>query len=403
MWALQQGADPIRQIEAYYDDLDFRRFETAYQRLNPETRPDFDQFMLNMSVQGGLVASYSKLEELKTDILIQEQDYMEVAVNAKYITALSYYSDTVTLNLSRSDEHGWSIEPGLVDVTVPPEQFVRRPTVEWLSQGRGRPTTETTDFADILDRPELQILSSQLVAREGTRYSIVGELMNIDADPADITVTGYMYDTEGNELTWYNAGAGMAHKLMPQDITPFRVDFEGVAGILLADAAKNFSFEPNETWDYVLPTGAELGDYDVFAKAVITARDLDREVGIQGLTVAENAGSFNIEGQLINSGLAEAVIPHIFVTYYSEDGKVMWVDHHFLPESVRAQRALDFSVPVTPIEELEILEKPGHEYSNSLTNLAFGSGPRSDFIPMPPESGYDYARVSLNYFTGGTR
>ena len=61
IWLQNRNSDPERIVEAWYDDLDFRRFRDAYNRLNPQTRPDFEQFMLEQSVQSGLVASYAKL------------------------------------------------------------------------------------------------------------------------------------------------------------------------------------------------------------------------------------------------------------------------------------------------------------------------------------------------------
>ena len=42
-----------------------------------------------------------------------------------------------------------------------------------------------------------------------------------------------------------------------------------------------------------------------------------------------------IDTQLVNTGTVEAVIPHVLVTYYDEDGAVAWVQAEFLSESIR--------------------------------------------------------------------
>ncbi|MCB0156485.1 MAG: hypothetical protein KDD83_00005 [Caldilineaceae bacterium] len=394
-------SDPIRQVEGYYDDIDFRRMGDAYARLNPATRPTYEQFLLEQSVQGGLVASYSKLDTLATQIVTAEPDYLEVDATATYITALDYYTDTARLTLTRSDAHGWTIEPQPVDVSVPPEQFARRARVDYLSQGRARVTDDTTSFADILARPELAILSTRLLLRADGRFSLVGELMNTDVDPADVTVTAYLYDTAGNELTWYNAGDGMMHKLPPLDITPFRVDFEGVAGMALEETAEALSFRPGASWGYVLPDDAALGAYNVFGKAVVTGRDLARDLAVQDLSATIDGGRLTLAGTLANIGLDEALIPHVFVTLYDEAGAVAWVEHVYLPDAVRPQRRQDFTIPVTPDTELDTVDIPGSAFTNALTDPPVTPGPRPDFIPLPPASGYAYARVSAHAYDGG--
>lgn len=396
-----QGSDPVTQVEQYYDDVDFRRYGDAYQRMNPATRPNYEQFLIDLSVQGGLVASYSKLETLETDIVVEEPDYAEIDATATYITALSYYTDTERLFLTRTDEDGWVIEPKPVDVSVPPEQFARRAQIEYLSQGSTRPADESSSFATLLDRPELALLSGRLLVREGGRFSVVGEVMNTDVDPADVTVTAYLYDSEGNELTWYNATDGMMHKLPPLDITPFRVDFEGVAGMALDETAEALSFRPGATWDYVLPEDAELGSYNVFAKGVVTGRDLGRNLGIQDLVAEFVDDELSVNGTLVNVSLREAVIPHVFVTLYDEEGAIVWVDHFYVPQSIRAQRRQDFRIPITPRADIGVIDIPNGAFSNALTDPPVPPGPRADFLPLPPESGYSYARVTVHDYDGG--
>lgn len=401
IWWQNRQSDPTRIVEAWYDDLDFRRFRDAYDRLNPQTRPDFEQFMLEQSVQSGLVASYAKLENVETSVLLDEAAHKEIRADVRYITALSYYTDTVDFTLNLLPQTGWVIEPQPVDVRVPPEQFQRQTGVDYLSAGRRRVSSAVTDFADVLDRPELEILSADLLMDGNGRFSLVGELINTDVDPADVTVTGLIYDDEGELLTWYNAGAGMIHKILPLEITPFRIDFEGVAGLALEEAAESLSFAPGTMWDYLLPTDVQLGRFDVFAKAVVTGRDLGRSLGVQHLAVVETGDGLALQGELINSGLDEAVIPHLLVTLYDETGQVLWVDHHFLREGVRSQRSLPFRVPVTPAEAITSLGLPGNIYSNILAEETARRGPRADFVALPPGYGYAFLRVSVHYFAGG--
>lgn len=398
IWRQAYQNRPQAVVTAYYEDIDFKRFQAAYQRLNPATRPDFESYILTLSVQGGLLPSYSRLDRLTMTTLIDEDDYQQVAVTAQYITALSYYTNTTTLALQRTAEGIWAIEPPPINLKAAPDQFLRSAEVGWLAQGR-RTISHTTNFADILDRPELAILSARLVVRAPERFSLVGELLNNDVDPADVTLTGAIYGENEELLTWYNAGDGMMHKMLPFEITPFRVDFEGVAGTALSKVAADITFAPGATWDYRLPAATTLKKFEVNAKAVVTQRDLLRAVGVQALRVTPDAaGALSLSGELINNGLRDATVPHLLITLYDEAGEVQWVDHHYLPLAIRPQYTQPFTVPLTPAAAIRDLQLPGDRYASARHGGLKLQSPRLDFVPLPPGYGYHYLRVSVNYF-----
>ena len=83
-------------------------------------------------------------------------------------------------------------------------------------------------------------------------------------------------------------------------------------------------------------------------RALVTSRDLDRDIGTQQLRVMRDAaGQWMVYAQLINNGVREATIPHVMVTYYDQGGKVAWVDDLFVNEAIRSQRTLDIALPLT--------------------------------------------------------
>ncbi|MEZ4865133.1 MAG: hypothetical protein R3C14_27705 [Caldilineaceae bacterium] len=399
LWQHYRRNQSAAVIAAYYDDLDFKRFQAAYFRLNPAKRPTFAQYMLELSVEGGLLPSYSKLDSLTLTTLSWESDYQQVAVTARYITALAYYTATNTLTLERAPAGQWFIDPAPTDPATPPEQFLRRAEVNWLAQGRRRVTGNTTNFADVLDRPELAVLSARLVVCPPGHFSLVGELLNRDVDPADVTVSGLIYDDQGRLLTWYNAGDMIMHKLFPLEITPFRIDFEGVAGAALADVATDLSFTPGARWDYALPISQTISAFEVTAKAVVTQHDLLRQVGVQELRVQQDdTGQWWLSGVMINNDLRVATVPHLLITFYDEAGQVRWVDQHYLPLAIRPQYAQPFRVPLTPATDIHGVDVPGKIYTNSLNDAVTLHTPRLDFVTLPPTLGYHYLRVSVNYF-----
>jgi hypothetical protein len=419
-WYLKQARDPLAVVLAYYDDLDFRRFGDAYARLDPRTRPSYDQYRLDLSVSNGLVASYGKLDSVRPAIIGTETDRLVVDVRTNWVTALAAYPTVQRLILERNPADGrWYIEPPLADVVIPPDQFFRRPAVAWGSQGRRRVTAETTAFTDVQDRPELQILSARLVETTITpvatteelllqkngpasqrRYSVVGELINTDVDPADVTLAAYLYDDQGQVLTWYNAQLVMAHKILPKEVTPFRVDFEGVAGAALGDLTTAGDFRPGAYSPITL--SQRIAAFEVYAKAVVTGRDLYREVAAQDVAVRTGGDRKpQVEGTLINAGIYEATIPHVLVTYYDAAGRVAWVDHLFGENAIRPQRAQPFAVPITPSTAVRVVLDRGDMFANILQSAVRYDPAWRERIALPPEIGYAALRVSVHSYLAG--
>ncbi|MEM7537996.1 MAG: hypothetical protein AAF639_37845 [Chloroflexota bacterium] len=409
--------DPIVIVQSYYDDLDFRRFVEAYERFDPETRPAYDEYILNLSVVNGIIASYGKLDAVTVEVLQQEDAYMQVQANLHWVTALAEYDTTEILELVRRGIF-WYIVPLEPEVFEPAEGFFRRPTVDWLLQTGGENSPEAKAFGDILAQPYLQILSAQLVQRElpecfsetsnhgaleelrdeCTRYSVVGEIFNADVGPADVTVKAYLYDDENEELSWYNAQQIMMHKLLPKEVTPFRVEFEGVAGAKLEDLNDVGDFRP----DAFTPIDLRkpIAAFDVFAESTITTRDLYRDVTTQNLTMIERGGDFYLQGQLFNTGIQEATVPHILITFYDENNQVVWVDHAYIERAVRPHYTLDFEVPVTHGEEVGVFLSKGDLYDNLLTADVSSEDEWVERIPAPAGLGYHSYRVSVHYFVG---
>lgn len=393
----RQARTPQAVVIAYYDDLDFRRFDRAYARLDPLTRPGLEQFRLELSVNGGLLASYAKLDGVQVTVDALEADFARVTATTDWVTALTRYRTVQPHDLLRRDGR-WVLVPAVADVTQPPDQFYRQPTVAWRIQEKRRVSADTTAFGDVQDRPELAVLSARLVQHDG-RLSVVGELVNRDVDPGDVTVTAYLFDSAGVPLTWYNAQAAIVHKILPKEITPFRIDFEGVAGAAVADSAT-----PDGDFDPTAFTPVDLGDavaaYDVYAKAVVTGRDLYRAVGAQGLRVTPDGDGWRLSGELINGGTLEAVIPHLLLTYYAADGSVAWVDHFFLDASLRPQRTRPFSVALTPAAAVQPVDARGAVYSNILVDSGAPDDAPLALLPLPSATGYSAVRVTVHSFLG---
>ncbi|MBL4605323.1 MAG: hypothetical protein JKY02_06615, partial [Flavobacteriaceae bacterium] len=220
------------------------------------------------------------------------------------------------------------------DTDLPPDQLYSRAFPRYFNQGRRRITTEQTYHEDVLKQPVLEILSAKLILHNN-EYVIIGELQNIDNVPSDVVLKGTLYNNDDQELASYNAKYVMKHKLMPKEITSFRIDFERTAWSKIHESAPK-TFNPDEF------TPIDLDEqpvkFDLHAAGNVTNSDLFKNIAISEL----NLNDHQLNGQLFNSGLEEITVPQLIISYYNKQKELSWVEHQFLKEAIPQQKKLDF-------------------------------------------------------------
>ncbi|MDH3194333.1 MAG: hypothetical protein OEM40_08455, partial [Acidimicrobiia bacterium] len=197
------GDAPSAVAVAFYDDLDFRRFESSWERLDPGTRPTLSDYLVRLSIEDGLLASYASLDSIGVVAEVIDGDRAVVEIVLTYVTALAEYRSVETLSLRRT-EGRWGIELPPSAAGEPVERLARRSSVDFAPMGRRTVTSATTEYDDVLDRPNLEVTRARLVLFDGHPVAI-GEVGNVDADPAAVTVTTQLIDGNGQVAAAYNA------------------------------------------------------------------------------------------------------------------------------------------------------------------------------------------------------
>jgi hypothetical protein len=347
-------AAPADAVYEYYDALDLRRTDQAYELLDPELRPSRTQFLTERSVVNGLVASYARLDRIATTAVAVSGDEAVVESELVYLTSLAEHRVSTIDRLRRVDGR-WTLEPHEVDITIPPDQLVSRTSVGYTSQGRRQVTDGTTAYQDVIDRPEIHLRSSRLVLHQG-QLSVVGEIRNDDVDPGHVTVSVELVDENGSILTEYTASTGAVHTALPGELVPFRVDFEGVAGLVDGD---QLGFQPDARTPLALDPN-RIAEVRVSAKALVTALDLDRSLAAQHVAVDGD----RLIGEIRNDGLDEVTVPHVFLTLRDDRGEVGWVDDEFVSNAVRPQRSTPFAIAPPAPDQIEQIDVPIKLYAN---------------------------------------
>jgi len=397
-WLAPAAAEstPEQAVAAYYDDLDFRRFAEAWDRLESRSRPSLAQYQLELSVEDGLVASYGKLDALELETVSRADGLAVVEAELRFITPLVEYTVERRHELQLVHDE-WKLIAPPSDVSTTPDQFARSTDVNYLSQGRRQVTTEQTLFGDVLDRPRIATLSASAIKAAG-RYAVVGEITNLDVDPADLTVTARFIDADGETLVEHNASLVSIHKVLPRETVPFRIDLEAIAGDRDPHTESAGDFHP----DLFAAPDIEVGDIasiEVATKAVVTGRDLERSLQAQHLKVGRGAdGSVVLRGQLRNTGTTNATVPHVLVTLIRPDGTVGWVDHHWVEQAVRPQRTKDFELTLTSADSLQQLDVPLKVFGNGINAGEGQPFQASSVIELPADSGWKQAHVTVHAF-----
>lgn len=391
---------PENALLAYYDALDFKAFETAHSLINPESNLPIAQYMLEISVTDGLLSSYAKLDAIETIVTSKTDSLATVKVNTKWITPLEKINKTDYKTLVKL-KGKWYVNPEDIDLDLPPDQLYSNNVTKYFNQGRRRITTEQTHHEDVLKQPVLEILTAKLVKHNGS-FALIGEVQNIDNVPADVVLKGTLYNDDNKELATYNAKYHVKHKLMPKEVSSFKINFEGIAWSKTQDSIPK-TFNPDEFTP--IEFEEQPTKFNLQVAGNVSGSDLYKGTTLSDLDISEE----NISGKLFNSGLAEVTIPQLLFTYYDEHKNMLWVDHQFIAEGIRQQRQQSFDYPILKNDTIQVInEDMKNCYVNGLPNTSISDKVvpnriinQTHTVLQPIENkNYSFIKIEINTYIG---
>ncbi|WP_117885654.1 hypothetical protein [Aureibaculum luteum] len=391
---------PENAILTYYDALDFKEYEKAYDLINPESKLPMDQYMLEISVTDGLLSSYAKLDAIETIVLSKTDSLATVKVNTKWITPLEKINKTDYKYLVKH-KNKWYVQPEEIGSDLPPDQLYSNNITKYFNQGRRRITTEQTHHEDILKQPNLEILSAKLV-KHNNSYALIGEVQNIDNVPADVVLKGTLYNNDDKELATYNAKYHIKHKLMPKEVSSFKINFEGIAWSKIQDSIPK-TFNPDEFTP--IEFEEQPTKFNLQIAGNVSNSDLYKGATLSDLDISEDL----IKGKLFNSGIEEVTIPQLLFTYYDENKNMLWVDHQFISEGIRQQRQQTFEYPVLKNDDITLInEDMKNCYVNGLPNKSISKkvvpnriNNQTNTVLQPIiNANYSFIKIEINTYIG---
>ncbi len=325
----------------YYDDIDFKRFVESYHWL--ETDLTQEEYMRYLSLRGGIVASFAKLENLYFEDAVQTGDHFSVTVRLDWLTSLGSYEQVVEHELVRTND-GWRIILDVDPPSPPVETFLTSTSTDFfidlpiasleegaLNRGTLDRSWLAVDNVSVVYVPDVPIgfvpetfEIDRFEGRWDGLMSVIGVVQNLDVYPAHVTITALFRDEDGNRIGESNAAADFVHQLLPNETTAFRVDLFG------ADATSLLDIE-------------DLAAIELIVRGTPTRYNLDRS-----LILLDNNMIYNTGSSLVD-------IPRVLYNLTDDDGSLLWTESIFLESSIAPDKTLGFTPVILP--DVEVLPR----------------------------------------------
>ena len=367
---------PEKAVFSFFDAIDFKDYERAYSYLDAGADYPLDQFILENSITDGIVDSYGKIDAIQTNIVAQTDSTAIVDAKIKYDTPLDVYHQTNRKVIKKIDGK-WFIKAEPLEYPIPARQFVSSSVTDFRNQGRKRISVEETFHTDIIDRPALQVLQANLIQSADQVY-VVGELQNVDAYPADITLTAKLYGEDDKLISESSEGLHVVHKLLPKEITPFKISFE--ADSLLSTIPCDFSLE---------------------ALGSVTSQDLYKWVAATHLKIS----TASLSGILFNQSNETATISQLLIGYFSTQGDLLDLEQKVVEKSIFPRRSEPFDFQLMDTNGCIALDRQAQEILvNGINNELIIQKYKSEVVASRPPllrlSNQRIISISVNNFIG---
>jgi len=360
---------PEKLLKEYFHHIDFKNYDQAYNLLEAESRISMDQFMLELSLEDGLLASYAKLDSINiTQIKPLSNNISEAYITASWFTAVQKYQTQHDIILEKI-ENKWFIRKETFEMDITADQLISISDIDFLNQGKRQAISGSTLKEDVLDRPDIYIKQANLVVRDSLPY-IVGELINVDVVPSFVNVKAILFNERDEEILNMNSSEVIKHNLLPKESTLFKIDFS------------EYIFEGDI--ECIIDS---ISSFAIFVNSSVTDEKLYKYYGLKNIHKKEN----NLQGSIVNYGNKEITIPQILIGQCNDDN-ITWVDHTYIDRGIRPQREKDFSYTAEGLTDTYIVKKGTDD--NLLVN---GNSRDRYYYTNGNKLVYDYTDKNVEY------
>jgi len=314
----EKTTSPEGAVRAFYDRVKADDYQGAYALVAPSSNVDFASLRRDIAGRDGSLKTLSQLQSADARVIAHHGNEALVRANLEWRTAVGQLHENEDLKLV-NDNGNWQIVwPKRKEQNLPPQVI----PVNYLRWDIIHSDSEENEWgAQNAESPHVRITSMNAVESEG-KVIILGELVNEDTVPGYVDVQGILIGKDGEQLGEETSFDKISHVLLPKEITPFRIDFDGIH----LNQVKKVTLNPTSM---LVPASAD---------PVIGVLHQQLEKTDSGHTV--------LKGELTNQSGQLVSIPQVLATYYDNAGKVIWISDGYVDQALRPQIPIPFAVSV---------------------------------------------------------
>ncbi|HXF14019.1 MAG TPA: hypothetical protein VN517_12760 [Terriglobales bacterium] len=316
---MESANSPDQAVRLMFSQIKSHNYDAAYARLANRADVDKNTFTREFEGSYGSLLTYASLESFDVSPLHTGDQEASFRVRLHYSTAVGPLDDVRDLKLQKSGD-AWKVLWPVNNATKLPPQVIAVNYLRWDVIGRGAGDEWGVQNADT---PQVRILSMNAIQRPDS-VVLVGEVVNEDSVPAFVNVGATLLDASDNEIAQESSFDKIDHKLLPKQVSPYRIDFPGMRL-------------------------AKIKNVRMDAKALLVAASADPVIEVtQQKLETDPLGKKVLTGQLTDESGQVVDIPHVIAAYYDANGKVIWVSDGYVAQPLLPQVPVPFAVDLPP-------------------------------------------------------
>lgn len=322
---IDEFKDPATVIYSYYDDLDFQRFEQAFQFFKPGPEYSLDQYLLEKSVSdGGLLPSFAKLDSIHIDTLRIAENSAKMQVSSTWRTSLGKRRKEEVLDLEKI-HHQWFIIPSKPEIEIPEEQVISYTYTLFKKMGKRAVSSFPTVKDDRIKKPFAAFYQANLIQSQAGLH-VTGELINADNIPISLALKAVLTFENDSTATLFPQ-RNFQYNLAPKASTWFQISLGN---------------QPLEGKNKLRSISLEL-ETDISERGYIRGGNLSYEL------IKDSTTETQFQIKMSNPFTSEITIPGVLIAERDSLGRVLQVDLQVHPRSIRSglEASFEVSVPVS--------------------------------------------------------
>jgi hypothetical protein len=315
--SFRDSSTPEAAVRSILQQIGRREWGAAYSSLANQSEFTQAQFVANLTGSHGSLRTYATLDGFTAKTIHATPSQAEVRATLRWASVVGVFRDIRTLTVVKNGDN-WEVNWPVEKQPVVPPQVIPVNYLRWDVIYRG-PGDEWG--SQDVESPHVRIVDMHPVEHAGS-VVILGELLNEDVVPAFVTVEATLLDKNGADIATESSFDQMSHVLLPKQVTPFRIDFEGVK----MDQIDSVRMQPS-------------------ASLVSASADPVIEIQSQKLNPMPNA---SLAGKLVNQSGQVVNIAHVVGTFYDNKGQIIWIASQYVDNALLPQTPVPFAISIPP-------------------------------------------------------